>query len=130
MTTRARVLRSMLVWRTVATTSRATLLARAQMKPVISRLNALFANSIFRLLDIGNPIDVNAYLCCHAASIQFAGDNPLGAAEQAWDTPSPDLKADPSLTQVRRNYQQPARLKSHRRKKIGYRCYGTFPEHL
>jgi hypothetical protein len=83
MTTHTRVLRSMLVWRTVATASRATLLARAQMKPGISRLNALIANSIFWLFDIGNPIDVNAYLCCHVASIQFAGDNPLDAAEQA-----------------------------------------------
>ena len=59
----------MLVWRTVATPRRAALLARAQMKPLISRLYALLANSLFWLFNIGNPIDVNAYLCCHAASI-------------------------------------------------------------
>ncbi len=111
----------MLVWRTIATSCRATLLARAQMKPAISRLDALFANSLFWLFDISDPIDMNAYLCCHSASIQFAGDNPLGAEARAWDTPRPDLEADPSLKQVLRNCQQRARPKSHRHKRIWYR---------
>src|SRR5690242_19935061 len=112
------------VWRTVATSCRAALLARAQVNPLSSNLHALFANSLLWLFDVGDPIDVNAYLCCHAASIQFAGDNLRVAPAQEWDTPTPDLMADRTSTLVRPKYHHHARLESHRYKTIGCRCCG------
>jgi hypothetical protein len=90
MTTRTCMLRRMPVRRAIATSCRATLLARAQMNPAISRLHALFTNSLLRLFDIGDPIDVNAYFCCHAASIQFAERTPLAAVAPCWENLSPD----------------------------------------
>ena len=89
MTTRTRMLRRMFVWRRVATSGRATLLAGAQVNPAISRLHALFANSLLRLFNVSDLIYVIAYCCCHAASIQFAVDNPSAAAERWYDNPSP-----------------------------------------
>ena len=47
------------------------MLARAQVYPAVAGLHTLFTNSLLRLLDIGDRIDVNAYLYCHVASIQF-----------------------------------------------------------
>ncbi len=78
MTTCTCMLRRMPVWRTITTSSRAALLAGAQVNPLVPRLNTLFANSLFRLFDISDRIDMNAYFCCHSASIQFADDNPRG----------------------------------------------------
>jgi len=75
MATRARVLRRMPVWRAIATTRRAALLASAQMHPLRTDLHTLFANSLLRLLDFVNRIDMNTYFGCHPASIQAGCDN-------------------------------------------------------
>lgn len=114
------MLRRMHVRRTVTTSSRAALLTRAQVNPMISRLNALFANSLLRLFDVGYRIDVPAYLCCHAASIQFADDNPRGGRNVCWDTPTLDLKVDRALKLVLQICQRLAKLESRRRRMIVY----------
>ena len=106
MTTRTRMLRRMPVRRTVATSSRPALLTRAQVNPARSDLYALFANPLLRLFDVSDRIDVNAYFCCHAASIQFAADNPRGVRYVCWGTPVLDLWVDRALKQVLRFCQQ------------------------
>ena len=108
------------VWRTVATSSRAALLAGAQVNPTISRLNALFADFLLRLFDVSDRIDMNAYFCCHAASIQFADDNPLGGRNVCWNTPTLDLTVDRALRLVLQICQRLAQLESHRRRMIVY----------
>lgn len=118
MPTSTRMLRRMPVWRTVATSRRAALLAGAQMNPAISSFHALFANSLFRLFNVSNPIDVNAYFCWHAASIQFADDSLLACV----DTLS--RVADHTLKLVLRNYLRPATPASRRRKTIACQCFG------
>ena len=110
----------MLVWRTIATSSRAALLTRAQVNPTISRLNALFANSLLRLFDISDRIDMNAYFCCHAASIQFGNDNLRGGRNVCLDTPTLDLRAGRALKLVLRICRPLAQLESHRRRMIVY----------
>ena len=124
MTTRTRMLRRMFVWRRVATSGRATLLAGAQVNPAISRLHALFANSLLRLFDVGDPIDVNAYLCCHSASIQAAGYSLLAAAERCWDNLTLDITADRTSKLVRPSYQRTAKPDSRRHKTIDCQCCG------
>ena len=42
---------------------------------MIAGLHTLFTNSLLRLFDVRNSIDVIANLCSHAASIQSADDN-------------------------------------------------------
>ena len=74
MTSRASVLRSVLVWGTVATTRAAALLARAQVKPTVSSLHTVFTNPLFWLLNVSNLVDMSAYFCWHPASIQPADD--------------------------------------------------------
>ena len=74
MTSRARVLRRVLVWRAVATTRSAALLARAEVKPAITSLRTIFTDPLFWLLNVSNLVDMSAYFCCHAASIQPADD--------------------------------------------------------
>ena len=74
MTGRTRVLRCVLVGRAVATTCSAALLTGAQVKPAITSLYTVFTNPLFRLLNFRNFFDVNAYFCCHPASIQPAVD--------------------------------------------------------
>jgi len=118
MTTRTRMLRRMSVRRTVATSSRTALLAGAQVNPTISRLHALFANSLLRLFDVSDRIDVNAYFCCHAASIQFADDSPLGVRYVWWNTPALDPREDRVLKLVLQFYQRLAQRASHRRRMI------------
>ena len=120
MTTCTSVLRSVPVWRTITTSCRAARLARAQVNPAISRLDALFANSLLRLFDVSDPIDVNAYLSRHSASIQFADDSPLASV----DNPTLDTAADRILKLALRNYQQPARHLSRRHKTIACQCFG------
>ena len=105
----------MSVWRTVATSCRATLLARAQVNPLIASLHALFTNSLLRLFDVSDPIDVNAYFCCHAASIQFAGGYPRAAAERWYDHPA-RLRAHLTSKPVFLIYWQTAKLESRRYK--------------
>jgi len=63
MTGRTRVLRRVLVWRAVATTRAAALLARAQVKPAIASLHTIFTNPLFWLLNVRNLVDMNAYFC-------------------------------------------------------------------
>ena len=123
MPTRTRMLRRMLVWRTITTSSSAALLAGAQVNPLVSRLNTLFANSLFRLFDISDRIDMNAYFCCHSASIQFADDNPRGGRNVCWDNPHPDLTVDRVSKLVFRICQHLAPLESHRRKMIASRTF-------
>ena len=118
MTTRTRMLRSMPVWRTVATSRRAALLACAQVNPACSDLHALFANSLLRLFDISNRIDMNAYRGCHSASIQFADDSRLAFAAD------PIRAADRILKLVLPKHQQPAGSMFHRHKTIACRCFG------
>ena len=120
MTTRTGMLRRMPVWRTVATSSCAALLTRAQVNPACSDLHALFANSLLRLFDVGDRIDMNAYLCCHAASIQFADDSPLGDPYVCRDTLAPDLKVDRVLMLVLQFCQHLAEPGSDRRRMIVY----------
>src|SRR6185369_2221820 len=48
------------------------------MNPACSDLHALFANSLLRLFNVSDRINVNAYFCCHEASIQFGDDSLLG----------------------------------------------------
>ena len=79
MTTRVSVLRRVLVWGTVATTRAAALLARAQVKPAITSLYTVFTYPLFRLLNVTNLVDMNAYFCWHPASIQ-PGDAPRSVA--------------------------------------------------
>ena len=64
----------MLVGRAVATACTAALLTGAQVKPSITSLYTIFTNPLFWLLDFSNLVDVNAYFCCHPASIQSVGD--------------------------------------------------------
>jgi len=120
MTTCTGMLRSVSVWGTVATSSRAARLARAQVNPTISRLDALFANSLLRLFNISDPIDMNAYLCRHSTSIQFADDSPLASV----DNLIPDTAADRILKLALRNYQRPALHLSRRHKTIACQCFG------
>jgi len=115
-----RMLRRMPVWRTVATSSRAALLTGAQVNPTVARLHALFANSLLRLFDVSDRIDVNTYFCCHATSIQFAYDSPLGVRYVWWDTPALDPKEDRVLKLVLQFYQRLAQLESHRHRMIVY----------
>ena len=75
MTTRARMLRRMLVRRTIATTRRTALLASPQVDPLRTNLHTLFANQFLRLPDLVNRSDMNTYICCHPASIQAGFDN-------------------------------------------------------
>jgi len=118
MTTCTGMLRSVSVWGTVATSSRAARLARAQVNPTISRLDALFANSLLWLFDVSDPIDMNTYLCRHSTSIQFADDSPLGVRYVWWDTPALDPREDRALKLVLQFYQRLAQLESHRRRMI------------
>ena len=74
MTARTRMLRRVHVWRAIATASAAALLTGAQVNPAITNLHTLFTNPLFWLLNFSNLVDVNAYFCCHPASIQPAGD--------------------------------------------------------
>ncbi len=107
------------VWRTVATSCRATLLARAQVNPLVPCLHALFANSLLRLFDVSDPINVNAYLSCHSASIQFADDS-----QRACESPTPNSTVDRTLSAVLQNYQQRGSLESRQRKTIACQCFG------
>src|SRR5215213_5940143 len=51
------------------------------MHPACSDLHTLCANSLFRLLNVSNRVDMSAYLYCHADSIQAA--NPRCGAQRA-----------------------------------------------
>ena len=120
MATRTSMLRRMPVWRTVATSSRPALLAGAQVNPACSDLHALFANSLLRLFDVSDRIDVNAYFCCHAASIQFADDSLLGVRYVCRDTPALDLRVDRALMLVSQFCQHLAEPESDRQRMIVY----------
>jgi len=127
MTTRACVLRRMPVWRAIATTRRAALLASAQMHPLRTDLHTLFANPLLRLPDFINPIDMNTYCCCHPASIQAGCDNLCagGARNDLIRNPPVD---HPSST-ARRDYHPRGSRLFRRYKTIGYRFCGKSPAH-
>ena len=96
------------------------MLTRAQVDPACSDLHALFANSLLWLFDVSDRIYVHAYFCCHAASIQFADDSPLGGRYVFLDTPALDLRVDRALRLVLQFCQRLAELESHRRRMIVY----------
>src|SRR5678816_4055891 len=98
------MLRRVLVWRTVTTERDAALLARAKMHPACSDLHTLCTNSLFRLLNVSNRIDMIAYLYCHAASIQALADNRRG--EPGSDNPSLCSMAHPFLSVVHHDCPQ------------------------
>lgn len=102
MTTRVRVLRRVLVRRTVATTRAAALLASAQVKPAISSLHTVFTNLLLWLLNVSNLVDMNAYFCWHPASIQPAGES----LELCANTQDLHQEDHPSLLKVHRGYHR------------------------
>ena len=103
MTARTRMLRRMLVGRAVATTCSAALLTGAQVNPAITGLHTFFTNPLFWLLNFSNLVDVNAYFCCHPASIQSAGDSPR--FEVCANSRDSHQVGHPSLLKVHRNYR-------------------------
>src|ERR1044072_4646038 len=99
MTTRARMLRRMLVWRTVATTCLAARLTSTQVNPLRTDLHTLFTHPLLRLLDFFNRIDMNTYFCCHPASIQAGRDIPCvdgGRKNRDLGRPTADLPSSPA----------------------------------
>ena len=103
MTSGTRVLRRMLVGRTVATACTAALLTSAQVKPAITSLHAIFTNPLFWLLNFSNLVDVNAYFCCHPASIQSEGDN--RRCDFCANSRDSNQVGHPSLMKVHRSYR-------------------------
>src|SRR5919206_1730189 len=96
------------------------------MHPACSNLHTLFTNSLFRLLNISNPVDMNTYLYCHAASIQALADNRRGAPGSG----NPSLNSTAHLFSLVVHHDCLPREQSptHRHRTSGVHCSDTRSE--